>query len=127
MSYIKAILLNIIELFLLLFLITIMYYFNLINEKTFEVLKLIILLFSIFINSFILGKNTKRKSYLEGIIYGSILITILLIITLILSKIQIKLLIFYPLILITSILGSMIGSVKKNRSNWSIFFFSFLL
>ena len=117
MSYIKAILLNIIELFLLLFLITIMYYFNLINEKTFEVLKLVVLLFSIFINSFILGKNTKRKSYLEGIIYGSILITILLIITLILSKIQIKLLIFYPLILITSILGSMIGSVKKNRSN----------
>ena len=100
MSYIKAILLNIIELFLLLFLITVMYYFNLINEKTFEILKLIILLFSIFINSFILGKNTKRKSY-----------------TLILSKIQIKLLIFYPLILITSILGSMIGSVKKNRSN----------
>ena len=63
MSYIKAILLNIIELFLLLFLITIMYYFNLINEKTFEVLKLVVLLFSIFINSFILGKNTKRKSF----------------------------------------------------------------
>lgn len=117
MSYIKAIFLNVLELFLLLFLITILYYFNIINEKTFEVLKLIILLFSIFINSFILGKNTKKKSFIEGIIYGSILITILLIITIILSKIQIKLLIFYPLILITSILGSMMGSIKKNRSN----------
>jgi len=125
MSYIKSIVLNTLELFLLLFLITIFYYFNLINEKTFEILKLIILLFSIFINSFILGKNTKKKSYLEGIIYGSILITILLILTVIFSKVQIKLLVFYPLIFITSILGSMIGSIKKNRSNWSIFLFFF--
>lgn len=117
MSYIKAILFNILELFILLFLITILYHFNIIKENTFEILKLIILLFSIFINSFILGKNTKRKSYLEGIIYGIILITTLLIITIILSKIQLKLLIFYPLILITSILGSMMGNIKKNRSN----------
>lgn len=115
-SYIKTLLFNIIELFLLLFLVTILYYFNLINEKTFEVLKLIILLVSIFINSFILGKNTKTKSYIEGIKYGILLITILLIITIIFSKIQIKLLIFYPLLLITSIFGSMIGSIEKNKS-----------
>ena len=70
MSYIKAILFNVLELFLSLFLITIFYYFNIINEKTFTILKLILLLFSIFINSFILGKNTKRKGYLEGITYN---------------------------------------------------------
>ena len=113
MSYVKAIIFNIIELFILLFLITIFYYFNIINETTYNILKLIILLFSIFINSFILGKNTKNKSYKEGIIYGIILISILLLLTIVLSKIKIKLLIFYPLILITSILGSMIGKVKK--------------
>lgn len=117
MSYIKAIFFNILELFLLLFLITILYYFNLINEKTFSILKLVILLLSIFINTFILGRNTKKKSYIEGIIYGSILITILLILTILLSKVQIKLLIFYPIILITSILGSMIGKVKKIDQN----------
>ncbi len=116
MSYIKAIFFNILELFILLFLITILYYFNLINEKTFSILKLIILLLSIFINSFILGKNTKKKSYIEGIIYGVILITILLILTIILSKVQIKLLILYPLILLTSIFGS-ISYNKKNKSN----------
>ena len=113
MSYIKGIIFNLIELFILLFLITILYYFNIINENTYSILKLIILLFSIFINSFILGKNTKKKSYIEGIIYGVILVSILLLLTIILSKIKIKLLIFYPLILITSILGSMIGKVKK--------------
>ena len=116
MSYIKGILFNILELFILLFLITILYYFNLINENTYSILKLIILLFSIFINSFILGKNTKNKSYKEGIIYGIILITILLLLTILLSKIKIKLLIYYPLILITSLLGSMIGNIKKNKS-----------
>jgi len=117
MSYIKSIFFNVLELFILLFLITILYYFNLINEKTFSILKLIILLLSIFINSFILGKNTKKKSYIEGIIYGSILITLLIIITIIFSKIQIKLFIFYPLILITSILGSMMGKIKKIDQN----------
>ncbi len=115
-SYIKALLFNIIELFILLFFITILYYFNLINDKTFEVLKLIILLSSIFINSFILGKNTKNKSYIEGIKYGVLLIILLLLITIIFYKVKIKLLIFYPLILITSILGSMIGCIKKNKS-----------
>lgn len=113
MSYIKSILLNVLELFSLLFIITILYYFNLINDKTYSVLKLIILLFSIFINSFILGKNTKRKKYLEGIIYGIIIISILLILTFILSKVNLKLLILYPLILITSILGSLISKNKK--------------
>lgn len=117
MSYIKAILFNVLELFVLIFLITILYYFNIINDKTFSILKLIILLFSIFVNSFILGKNTKRKSYIEGIIYGIILISILLILTIILSKIKIKLLVFYPLILITSILGSIIGKTKKIDQN----------
>jgi len=117
MSYIKSIFFNVLELFILLFLITILYYFNLINEKTFSILKLIILLLSIFTNSFILGKNTKRKSYIEGIVYGSILITILIIITIILSKVQIKLLVFYPLILITSIFGSIIGGTKKIDQN----------
>ena len=117
MSYIKAILFNVLELFVLIFLITILYYFNIINDKTFSILKLIILLFSIFVNSFILGKNTKKKSYLEGIVYGIILITILLLITLILSKVQIKLLVFYPLILLTSIFGSIIGGIKKIDQN----------
>ena len=121
MSYIKGILFNIIELFILLFLITILYYFNIINETTYSVLKLIILLISIFINSFILGKNTKKKSYLEGIIYGIILISILLILTIILSKVQIKLLVFYPLLLLTTILGSLIGGIKK-IDQWSIFY-----
>ena len=113
MSYVKAIIFNIIELFILLFLITLLYYFNLINEKTYSILKLIILLFSIFINSFILGKNTKRKKYIEGIIYGIIVISILLILTIILSKVKIKLLILYPLILITSLLASSISKIKK--------------
>lgn len=124
MSYIKAIIFNILELFTLLFIITIPYYFNLINDKTYSILKLIILLISIFINSFILGKNTKKKSYIEGIIYGIIVITILLILTIILSKIKIKLLVFYPLILITSILGSIINKIKK-INQWFIFLFSF--
>lgn len=116
-KYGKTILFNILELIILLFLITLLYYFNIINDKTYQVLKLIILLSSIFINSFILGTKSKTKGYLEGIKYGVLIISIILIITLITYKLQTKLLIYYPLILITSTLGSMIGITKKNRSN----------
>ncbi|MBQ9019399.1 MAG: TIGR04086 family membrane protein [Bacilli bacterium] len=115
-KYGKTLLSNILELLILIFLLTLLYYFNIINEKTYQILKLIVLLISIFINSFILGSKSNIKGYLEGIKYGVILITIILIITLITYKLQYKLLIYYPLILITSTLGSMIGKAKKNKS-----------
>ena len=117
LRYLKPLLINVLELFISLFIITILYYFNILNDKSYEILKLIILLVTIFINSFLLGKTSKSKGYLEGIKYGVLLIVLLLVFTLIMYKLQSKLLLFYPLILITSTLGSMIGNVKKNKSN----------
>ena len=57
----KALLFNIISLLVLLFLLTIVYYFNGISDKTYQLLKLIILLISIFIQSFSLGKRRDNK------------------------------------------------------------------
>lgn len=108
---------NIIELLLLILFITVLYYFNIIGDKLYSLLKLIILLFTIFINSFSLGKNTKCKGYLEGIKYGIILIILLFIPTFFLTKIEPKLIIYYFLILSSSIFGSMVGISKKKESN----------
>ena len=103
------------ELIILLFFITILYYFNIINDSTYSVLKLIILLLSIFINSFILGINTSNKKYIEGIKYGIIFIILLFIPTIILNSFKIRVLIYYLLIIITSMFGSMFSVTKKKK------------
>lgn len=120
MSYLKKyglrLFYNILEILLLILFMTTLYYFNIIGDKLYSFSKLIILLSSIFINSFILGRNTNNKGYLEGIRYGFIFILILFILTIFLSDIRLKILIYYIIIMTTSILGSMVGISKKKES-----------
>ena len=99
----------------LLFFITTIYYFNLISMKTFSILKLLVILISTFIASFLLGTKTKNKGYLEGIKQSLILIVIFLIPTIITSNFNLKVFIYYLIILITGSLGSMIGINKKKK------------
>lgn len=93
--------------------ITLFYYYNLIPDYIFKFLKLFIILITIFINSFILGKCSEKKGYLEGIKYGLIIIIFSLIPTLVMFRFQIKLLLFYLIILSTTTLGSTVGINKK--------------
>lgn len=99
----------------LLFFITTLYYFNLITMKTFSILKLLVILISTFITSFLLGTKTKNKGYLEGIKQSLILIIIFLIPTIITSNFNLKVFIYYLIILITGSLGSMIGINRKKK------------
>ena len=120
MTYIKKyglrLIYTIILIIILIGILTIFYYYDLINTSTYNVLKLIILLISIFLNSFILGKNVKEKGYLEGIKFGLIIIILLLIPTIIMKQLNIKLIIYYSMIISTSILGSIMGINKKKIS-----------
>ena len=69
---------------------------------------------SIFIASYKLGTKSKQKGYLEGIKIGLIIIGLLIIIVLLLDKLNIKSLLYYLILLLTSILSSMIGiNIKK--------------
>ena len=119
MTYIKKYLIFLgtttISIIILLFLLTIFYYFNIINDQTYNILKIVILIISIFFNSLFLGKKAKSKGYLEGIKLTIPLIVISLIPTIILSKFTISILIYYLIMIISGSLGSMIGiNMKKN-------------
>lgn len=96
--------------------ITLFSYFNILNVKLINVLKLIVIISSIFIGAFIIGKNSLKKGYLEGIKYGLMFIGIIFIINIIFIKeLQLSLIIYYLIILVSSILGSMFGiNFKKN-------------
>lgn len=122
MTYIKTYGLRIIYIFifiiLFLLLTTTLYYFNIINNQTYKILKIIICLLSIFINSYILGKKTLKKGYLEGLKLSLIIIPILFIITVISKKaLKFRIILYYLIILITSIFGSMLGINRKKEKS----------
>ena len=111
--YLKYFSILLISIIIPIFILTIFNYFEIINNT--NILKLIITLISIFINSFFLGKNSKSKGYIEGLKFGIIFIIFITLINLILvNEFSLKIIIYYILILITSITGSTIGINKKN-------------
>ncbi len=97
-----------------LLLITTLYHFNIISSNIYQLLKLIILLGNILISGIILGKKATSKGYLEGIKLGIFMIILFTLITLITGQgLKLKLLLYDSIILITAILGGMIGINKK--------------
>lgn len=80
-----------------------------------ETIKIIIPILSMLISATILGKNVKEKAYLEGIKFSGIYIILITIIKLLIkSGFNYKVIIMYLTLLITSIIGSMIGiNLKK--------------
>ena len=97
-----------------LLIITCLYHFNIISSNVYQVLKLTILLINLLISGIILGKKATNKGYLEGIKLGSFFILLFFIMTLLTGQdLKIRLILYDTIILITTILGSMIGINKK--------------
>lgn len=112
----KALLTTILSLIIGLILITLLNYFNILGINLTNISKILILIFSIFLGSFKLGKMSLKKGYLEGLKYGLILTIIFFLLNLLITKnIKIRLLILYIIINITSIMGSMFGILKKKN------------
>lgn len=106
---------TIISILLSLLILTILYNCNIINETFYNILKLVTLLLSIFINSYILGKKAKSKGYLEGIKLFCLIIVLFLITSLFTNSFKLKTIIYYLIILITSLFGSMLGINRKKE------------
>ena len=113
-KYGKRLFFTIISIILLLFLVTVLYYSNFINESTYNFLKLFVTLISIFINATILGRSN-NKGYMDGIKFGILIILLILIPTIIANKLELKLLIYYGMILGTTTLGTTFKKSKKKN------------
>ena len=91
---------------------------NYFTNKELYIFKILIPIISIFISSIILGKYSKKKAYLEGIKFSLIFILFSIIISyfIIHNSFNIKVLVYYLVILFSSIIGSMLGiNIKKNK------------
>ncbi len=100
------------------FFITILSYFNILNDKICSIFKILIPVISLFIGGFYMGKKSRNKGYLEGLKFGLIFCLLLIIFNLIVFgfTFEIKYILFYIIIIISSTLGSMIGINKAKRN-----------
>lgn len=102
-------------LFLSVFLLSLLNYFNIIGPKTVAIFKIILLLLSLFMGGFMNGKKSKENGWLEGLKLSMILFLIFLIISLLFKtfSFSLKHTIFYLILIGITTFGSMIGINKR--------------
>lgn len=93
--------------------ITILNYFNIVMDSVLKIIELLIPIISIFVGSYILGKNSNNKGYIEGLKYGIAWIILFLIINLISKNFTYLSLIYYLILIIIAIVSSIIGINKR--------------
>ena len=122
MNYLKKIgkflLTTFISIIALSFVLTIFYYFDIISNNIYNIMKMIIVIGSLFINSLLLGKNSNKYGIVEGLKLGAIFLIVMFIIKLITnSPFDIRTLIYSLIILLTSSVGAVIGINKKENKD----------
>lgn len=121
MNYLKkigtSIIVSISVFIMLLLITTLLSYLNIIKSTGITITNLLIPIISLFSGACYLGSRSTKLGWLEGLKLGLIFILMFLIINITIYKgFVIKSLIYYSILLVTSIFGSMIGIVnKKNR------------
>ncbi len=112
-NYIKGILFFLVPFIVLLFIITIFYYFDLLSNQSIKYFKIIILLLSCLSGGFYIGRKSQNKGYLNGIILSGIILACFFLINLFLGDLKWQVIIYYLIIVITTTIGSMIGINQK--------------
>lgn len=87
---------------------------NLLGVQTSKVVILVIMAIDVFISGFYLGRNSLKKGYLQGALLGVILSLILFLFSLLFKNTYTaSSLIYYIIIVISSMIGASLGIQKK--------------
>lgn len=117
MKYTKIIIKTLIVIIICSLLLGTLSYFDIINENTLKILQITIIFLYLFYNSYILGKNKQNKGYLEGLKYGSIISLIFILFSLLFRRnFTFYKLLYYILIILISVCGSILGINKKTKA-----------
>ena len=95
--------------------VTILNYFNIINGSLLNIIHYIIPIISVVIGSFILGKTSSKKGYIEGLKYAGIWSIFFLIINIFIKRLDISSIIFFVILILLSMLSSILGINKKKN------------
>lgn len=96
--------------------ITILNYFNMLSNSIISIIKLILPILGMFISSYRLGKTSEKKGYLEGLKFGGIVILTFSLLVILLDKFELKSLIYYLILILTSIMSSTVG-INRKKTN----------
>ena len=84
-----------------------------ITKSITNILGIIIFIMTYFITGFIKGKNSNEKGYLQGLKTGTILCLILLLLSVFNLSFSYKTIIYYLILILSSIFGATLGINKK--------------
>lgn len=114
-KFIKPLFYNFIIIIGSLLILTPLNYFDIFNNSITTIFKIIIPIVAFLFGGFILGKNSKKKGWFEGLKLALVCIIIFILISYIGygESFKLKSLIFYITLTISSIFGSMIGINRK--------------
>lgn len=100
---------------ILTFLITILNYFNIINYGAVTIIKIIIPILSLFIGGYLIGKKSISKGWLAGLKLALIFLLLLSLFNFfgLNSNVEITDLVYYLILTISTMFGSMIGINRR--------------
>lgn len=109
----------IVSMTILILIMTLLSYFNILKDSGTTFMKIIIPIISLFIGGFTLGKKASKKGWLEGIKIGAICCVFIVLFNFLAysHSFEVKNLLYYLILIVSSILGSMIGINKKQKNN----------
>ena len=117
-KYITTLLSIMLSILIITLILTTFYYYDLISTDTYKYLKIGTLIITLLLNSIVIGKNSIKNGYLDGIKLGIMLIIFCTLVTIMNKSISIKLILYNIIILITTTFGSIIGintmKIEKN-------------
>ena len=99
--------------------LTIFNYYDIVTNKLFKVIKVLIPSLALFIGGYKVGNNANKKGYIEGIKLSLIVIVLLFMFAYLgfNASFSISLILYYIILIISSMLGAMIGINKKITSD----------
>ena len=122
MNYIKnysiSIGISLLLILILTFITTVFSYFNIINQSIISIIKIIIPTISLLLSGYIIGIKSNKKGWLEGLKLSIISLIILLLFNYLgfNNKFEIKNILYYVILIVSCVFGSMIGISKKKTS-----------
>lgn len=101
------------------FIFTLLNYIGLLNNTAINITKIIIPILSMFIGGFVIGKKTGKKGWLEGLKLSLIFLVILTLFNYLglKSNLSLKVGIYYIILVISTMFGSIIGVNKYKPEN----------
>lgn len=110
-NYLKSLLVMFFIIFTLSLIATMLHYYNILGIKGLGYFKIIVPIISIIFGGFVLGRRSKTRGFLEGLKLGGLYLVIMTILSLLVFKntFNIRILLYDLILLLSGMLGSMIG------------------